>query len=161
MYNHRSTLGQVSRSDNRHTDGRFADLADLVLTIARVINTEAHRDPEVVDLTAVEINVMRYVDRHPGTSPSAVAVATGLQRSNLSRVLRDLEAKRMVARTADESDGRQFRLSPTPLAAANLQRLRANWARLLNAIDVDLRNLDPTLTMLTEIESALLRASPA
>src|ERR1700712_2331894 len=160
MYNYWRRLGQVSRSDDRHTDARFADLADLVLTIARVVNIDSHQDPDVVDLTAIEINVMRYVDRHPGTSPSAVAVATGLQRSNLSRVLRDLEAKGMVARTTDESDGRQFCLKPTPLAAANLRRLRAKWSRLLNTIDVDLHNLDATLIMLAEIEAALLAATP-
>ena len=151
----------MSRSDDRHTDARFADLADLVLTIARVVNIDSHQDPDVVDLTAIEINVMRYVDRHPGTSPSAVAVATGLQRSNLSRVLRDLEAKGMVVRTADESDGRQARLNPTPRSAANLRRLRAIWSRLLNSLDVDLHNLDATLAMLTEIEGALLPPTPA
>jgi DNA-binding MarR family transcriptional regulator len=161
MYNYGRRLGQVSRSDDRHTDARFADLADLVLTIARVVNIDSHQDPDVVDLTAIEINVMRYVDRHPGTSPSAVAVATGLQRSNLSRVLRDLEAKGMVARTADASDGRQSRLNPTPRSAANLRRLRANWSRLLNSLDVDLHNLDATLAMLTEIEGALLPSTPA
>lgn len=145
----------MSRIDDRHTDARLADLADLVLAIARVINTDAHLDQQTVDLTATEINVMRYIDRHRGASPTAVAAATGLQRSNLSRVLRDLEARGMIARTADASDGRQARLEPTPRAGANLQRLRANWSRLLSVVDVDRRDLDATLTMLTGIEAGL------
>src|SRR3954465_1590964 len=119
----------MSEGDDRHTDDRMADLADLILALARMISTETHLDQQVVDLTATEINVMRYVDRHPGTSPTAVAAATGLQRSNLSRALRDLEAKGMVQRTADTADARQARLEPTTLATANLQRLRAKWSR--------------------------------
>jgi DNA-binding MarR family transcriptional regulator len=157
MYNHRSTIDQVSRSDDRHTDA-LADLADLVLAIARVLNTEAHLEQQIVHLTATEINVMRYIDRHHGTSPTAVAAATGLQRSNLSRVLRDLEARGMVQRTADASDGRQARLEPTARAGANLRRLRANWSRLLSVADVDRRDLDATLATLTEIEAGLVSA---
>jgi DNA-binding MarR family transcriptional regulator len=145
----------VSRSDKRHSDERLADLADLVLAVARAISIDAHLDPAIVDLTATEINVMRYVDRHPGTSPTAVAAATGLQRSNLSRALRDLEAKGMVQRTADAADARQARLEPTARAAANLQRLRANWSRLLNSVGPDHRNLDAALAMLTELDEGL------
>jgi DNA-binding MarR family transcriptional regulator len=159
MYNDRRILGQVSRSDDHHTDARLADLADLVLAIARAINTDAHQDPKTIDLTATEINVMRYIDRHHGTSPTAVAAATGLQRSNLSRVLRDLEARGMIARTADACDGRQTRLESTARAGANLRRLRANWSRLLSIADVDGRNLDATLTTLTEIEAGLASAA--
>lgn len=145
----------MTRSDDRHTDPRLADLADLVLAVARVIATDVHLDEETVVLTPIEITVMRYIDRHHGTSPTAVAVATGLQRSNVSRVLRDLEAKGLVARTADESDGRQARLDPTARAVSNLQRLRANWSRLLTSVDLDRRNLDATLTMLAELEAGL------
>jgi DNA-binding MarR family transcriptional regulator len=151
----------VSRSDDRHIDAKLADLADLVLAVARVITTEAHLDPETVDLTATEINVMRYIDRHQGTSPTAVASATGLQRSNVSRVLRDLEARGMVERTADGSDRRQAKLLSTARAGANLQRLRANWSQLLGAVDVDRRNLDATLAMLTELEAGLAPAARA
>ena len=95
---------------------------------------------------------MRYVDRHPGTSPTAVAAATGLQRSNLSRVLRELETKGMVAKAADDSDGRQATLQPTARAAANLRRLRGNWSRLLASAGVDRHNLDAALAVLTELD---------
>ncbi len=149
----------MSRSDDRHTDARLADLADLVLAIARAITTDVGLDPEHVDLTATEINVMRYVDRHPGVSPTSVAAATGLQRSNLSRALRDLEAKGMVERTPDASDGRQMRLEPTARAAANLERLRTNWSRILESVDVDRSNLDAALALLAELDAGLAAAS--
>jgi DNA-binding MarR family transcriptional regulator len=152
----------VQGSDTGHTrtDDGLADLADVILALARTISTDVHLDAEIVDLTASEINVMRYVDRHPGASPAAVAAATGMQRSNLSRAVRDLEAKNMVRRTADESDGRQVRLYPTARAAENLKRLRAKWSRLLTSAGADRRNLATALAVLTEIEAGL-SPSPA
>lgn len=151
----------MSGGDERHTDERLADLADLVLAVARAISIDAHLDSTIVDLTATEINVMRYVDRHPGTSPTAVAAATGLRRSNLSRALRDLEAKGMVRRTADAADARQARLEPTALATANLQRLRAKWSRLLTSVEADHRHLDAALALLTQLDAGLASTMPA
>jgi DNA-binding MarR family transcriptional regulator len=145
----------MSRSDDRHVDAQYADLADLILALARVISAEAHSDPQIVDLTHTEINVMRFVDRHPGTSPSTVAASTGLQRSNLSRALRDLMAKGMIEKTAAASDGRQAQLHPTRRAEDNLKRLRATWSRLLSAADADTGNLAASLTMLTQLEAGL------
>lgn len=149
----------MSRSDTRHTDPLLADLADLVMAVARTISSDAHLDPTLIDLTATEINVMRFIDRHPGTSPTAVAAGTGLQRSNLSRSLRDLEGKGMVTRTADEADGRQTRLVPTARAAANLQRLRANWSRLLSTVEIDGQELSSALSLLADLDAGLTRTT--
>ncbi len=109
----------------------FADLADLILTIARDIRAHGYGDPAIVQLSSTEVNVMRYVDRHPGVAPSVVAEGTGLQRSNLSKALRALEAKGLVQRGIDESDNRQAVLWPTARAAENLVRLRRSWTTLL------------------------------
>ena len=85
---------------SRHTE-QLADLADVVMAVSRAIKVCTAADPLVIDLSATEVTVLRYIDHHPGVSPSAVAAATGLQRSNLSRALRDLEAKQLVRRSAD------------------------------------------------------------
>jgi DNA-binding MarR family transcriptional regulator len=145
----------MREGDDRHTDERMADLADLILALARTISTETHLDEQVVDLTATEINVMRFVDRHPGSSPTAVAAATGMQRSNLSRAVRALEAKGLVERSTGGDDARHAQLNPTPRAEANLRRLKANWSHLLGNAGADRRNLDPTLRMLRELEAGL------
>lgn len=147
----------MSEGDDRHTDDRMADLADLILALARTISTEAHMDAQVVELTATEVNVMRFVDRHPGASPTAVAAATGLQRSNLSRALRALESKGLVERSVGGDDARHARLHPTRRAEANLRRLRENWSRLLGDAGADRRNLDAALTLLAELEAGLTR----
>ena len=147
----------MRRSDDGHIDDRYADLADLILAIARTVSADAQADPRIVDLTPTEVNVMRFVDRNPGTSPSAVAAATGLQRSNLSRAVRDLEAKGMIARSADATDGRQSRLTPTERAATNLARLRSGWSQRLAAAGADTRHLDATLALLAELDDGLQR----
>ena len=101
---------------SRHTE-QLADLADVVMAVSRAIKLRTATDPSVLDLSTTEVTVLRYIDHHPGVSPSAVATGTGLQRSNLSRALRDLEAKHLVRRAADPSDNRQSLLQSTELAA--------------------------------------------
>ncbi|PRC42532.1 MarR family transcriptional regulator [Mycobacterium sp. ITM-2017-0098] len=110
---------------------QLADLADLIQAVARAVKAQAAADPPVHELSATEITVLRYLDSHPGVGPSAVAAATGLQRSNMSRALRDLEVKGLVRRSADPDDSRHAVLRSTELAAENLSRLRAIWAKLL------------------------------
>ena len=61
-----------------HGDPRWADLADLILVIAREIQFHGYQDPEAVPLTQSEGMVMRYLQDHPGAAPSQIAAATGL-----------------------------------------------------------------------------------
>ncbi|MDG4663825.1 MarR family winged helix-turn-helix transcriptional regulator [Mycobacterium sp. 236(2023)] len=111
---------------------QLADLADLVSAVARALKAHVSTDATVFDLSVTEVTVLRYIDHHPDVSPSAVAAATGLQRSNLSRALRDLEAKGLVRRATDPTDSRQMVLHSTDLAFENLARVRAIWARLFD-----------------------------
>lgn len=139
---------------------QLADLADLVMAVARAVKGQAAADPAVVDLSATEVTVLRYIDHHPDIGPSTVAAATGLQRSNLSRALRDLEAKGLVRRSADPSDSRHAVLRSTGLAAENLTRLRGIWARLLgDAIEASGEEHDvaQALALLRALERGLYR----
>ena len=61
---------------SRHTE-QLADLADVVMAVSRAIKVRTAADPLVIDLSATEVTVLRYIDHHPGVSPSAVAAATG------------------------------------------------------------------------------------
>lgn len=136
---------------------QFADLADLVMAVARAVRSRA-ADPDVVELSATEVTVLRYLDHHPDVGPSAVADATGLQRSNMSRALRDLEAKGLVRRSPDPVDNRQAVLRSTRLAEENLARLRAIWARLVgDALDASGQEYDiaAALSLLRALESGL------
>lgn len=139
---------------------QLADLADVVMAVARAVRAQAAADPEVLDLSATEITVLRYLDHHPDVGPSTVADATGLQRSNMSRALRDLEAKGLVRRSADPVDSRHAVLRSTGLAAENLSRLRGIWARLVgDALDAsgEEHDLASTLALLRALERGLDR----
>ena len=110
---------------------QLADLADLVMTVARAVKAHVADDPSVFELSVTEVTVLRSLDHHPDVSPSTVAAATGLQRSNLSRALRELESKGLVRRSVDPADSRGVVVRSTELAAENLTTLRGIWARLL------------------------------
>jgi DNA-binding MarR family transcriptional regulator len=141
----------------------YVELADRVLAVARAVKARDYGDPQVVQLNATEINVMRFIDQHPGCGPSAVATAVGLQRSNLSKALRGLEAKDMVERAVDARDHRHAALRPTPRAAGNLARLHRSWIALLGEAgpavsDVD---LDTAVRVLRTLDHELAaRSSP-
>lgn len=105
----------------------FADLTEVILRVARELTHREHRDKGSISLTPANGNIMRYIDRNPGTTPSEVADATGVFRSNLSASLRELEKIGFVERRADPADGRGVRLYSTDSAARNLAEIRKVW----------------------------------
>jgi DNA-binding MarR family transcriptional regulator len=115
------------------TEEQWAEFADHVLEIAREIQFRGYVSPEAVSLTPSEGTVMRYLFPHPGALPSEVAFATGLQRSNLSAVLRGLEEKGLIERVADPEDGRWVRIHPTAKAIRNYARVRREWGSAMAA----------------------------
>jgi DNA-binding MarR family transcriptional regulator len=146
--------------DSAVIDEALADLADLVLRVSREIDPNGSSALDVVPLTGTEVIVLRWVDLHPGTSPSATAEATALQRSNLSAALRSLVAKGMVDRRADPRDARLVQLFATEQAAVNIRVLRAHWAGKLRAALGDATTDDPTrvtdaVALLTRFDDGL------
>ncbi|AQT79517.1 hypothetical protein B1R94_09895 [Mycolicibacterium litorale] len=136
-------------------DGELADLAEAILGVGRELRLGM--DPDIVELTASEAHVMRHIDHHPGVTPSGVARATGLQRSNLSTALRGLERRGFVERRTDPNDARGVNLFPTARAADNLTRLRRQWARQLSSVlGADLANTAEVRGLLERIEAALM-----
>ncbi|MCU1406493.1 MAG: hypothetical protein JWQ43_2796 [Glaciihabitans sp.] len=142
----------------------WADMADLVLFVAREIQTHGYADSRAVALSVSEGHVMRFIDRNPGSGATEVANATGLQRSNLSAALRSLEAKGLVERRHGEDDLRTVLLFPTDFAALNLVLIRSEWARILRrAAGVDVADdapaderIVPTLGLLGDIQQGLI-----
>jgi DNA-binding MarR family transcriptional regulator len=147
------------------SDDLLAELADVVLRISREIDPNGARTLDIVPLTGTEALVMRWVDRNPGSTPSAVAEATALKRSNLSVALRSLVAKGMVERRPDAEDARTVHLHPTPLAAQSVERLHAHWAGMLRQAlgsedgHVGDADVATTFAALTRIDDALRDAT--
>ncbi|MGW7689053.1 MarR family winged helix-turn-helix transcriptional regulator [Streptomyces asiaticus] len=138
--------------DEKQTSQLF-ELADLILAVGRHI--QASKEAAAESGTPLQGAVMRFIDRHPGTTPSAAAEATQLISSNFSRALRGLEKNGMVRREVDEHDARRVRLYPTDRARENLQRLREAWSRLLEGTVTDTNEIATVISTLQRIEAQL------
>ncbi|MEP9381229.1 MarR family transcriptional regulator [Nocardioides cheoyonin] len=123
------------RSSPAVTDAALAELADAVLELARKLDVRRPEVRDVVPLTGTEVAVIRQIERTPRISPTQLATATGLQRSNVSTAIRSLEARGMVVREHPAGDGRAVELVATELATENIERLRAYWAQRLGQLD--------------------------
>ncbi|MDB6428267.1 MarR family winged helix-turn-helix transcriptional regulator [Curtobacterium sp. 20TX0008] len=140
------------------SDDALAEFADVVLRIGREVDPHGPHALDIVPLTGTEALVMRWVHRNPGASPSAVADATALQRSNCSVALRSLVAKGMVERRTDPGDARTVQLHPTALAHDSIARLHAHWAgRLRAALGGDESGLGAAADLLARIDDGLRR----
>lgn len=132
---------------------RLFDLADLIFAVARQIRPAHDRSTDMC--TPVESIVMRFIDRHPGTSARAAAEATQLPSSNLSRVLRSLDEKGLVRREVDAGDSRRVNVYPTARARENLEHLRDSWSQTLEGIVDDGETIDRVNMTLRHIEKEL------
>ena len=145
---------EVSLKSQR--EGLLANLAMLVNSISREINLQTEANDDMLHLTASEINVLSYIDVHPGTLPRDAALDVGLQRSNMSVVLRGLSAKGLIDTIPDKDDGRKIHLYSTNEASRNLEQRRALWSAILFKTDCEHECLRNSLQTLTRINVSLL-----
>jgi DNA-binding MarR family transcriptional regulator len=141
----------------RAAEEQWADFADHVLEIARELQFRGYASPEAVSLTPSEGTVMRYLFPRPSALPSQVASATGLQRSNLSAVLRGLEEKGLIERVADPDDGRWVRIHPTARAIRNYELVRREWASAVASAAEDDPAVETVLPLLAKVHGGLVR----
>lgn len=135
---------------------RWAELADLILSISREIQFRGYTSSEAISLSIPEGTVMRYLHRYPGATPSQIAEATGLQRTNVSSTLRSLEARGLIERHDCPGDRRGSKIYPTALGTSNYALVRQEWAALLStAAEQTNDSLMSTLELLARIEQGL------
>ena len=140
---------------------RWADLADLILIIAREIQFRGYRDERVFLLSQSEGMVMRHLVAQASATPSQIAAATGLQRTNVSTVLRDLEGKGLIERHVDPHDRRGVSVHRTRRGAENYGLVRKEWGEAISAAaGGDTSKLDDALALLRSIELGLTLTRP-
>ncbi|MFI9169204.1 MarR family winged helix-turn-helix transcriptional regulator [Streptomyces lincolnensis] len=140
---------------------RWAELADLILIISREIQFRGYTDERAIPLSPSEGMVMRYLQHEPPAPPSHIATATGLQRTNLSTVLRGLEQKGLIERRADPGDRRGVTVHVTDHGRANYALVRREWAATVSAAaGHDATRLDAALTLLGAMETGLATSRP-
>ena len=161
MSKRRQPRGTASKRKTRATEDQWAEFADHVLEIAREIQFRGYTSPDAVSLTPSEGTVMRYLFPNPGALSSQVAFATGLQRSNLSAVLRGLEEKGLIERVADPEDGRWVRIHPTPKAIRNYTLVRDEWGSAMAAAAEGDPGVEAALPLLAKVRAGLVHLRQA
>lgn len=135
---------------------QLAELADVILDLAHKLDIRNPQLRDVVPLTGTEIAVIREVHRNPHSTPTQIAEATGLQRSNVSTAVRTLEAGGLVTRAQMPDNARSIALAPTTLAAESVERINQYWSeKLATAPTEALAQAVATLRALGQISTAL------
>ncbi|MDQ1206699.1 MarR family winged helix-turn-helix transcriptional regulator [Microbacterium sp. SORGH_AS_0862] len=136
-------------------ENALADLADVVLSVARKIHAQTSEASDAIPLTPLEALAMQHIDRRPGLTSSEFAAELSLKSSNASAALRELERKGLIRRDPDPADRRTVRVTATARASENLLRVRHTWASLLSDIPADADRLATTTELLRSAERQL------
>lgn len=138
------------------TADALADFADAVLELANKLDVRHPDLRDVLPLTGTEIAVVRAVHRLPEATPSQIAEATRLQRSNVSTALRSLEARGLLVREPAPGNARFVTIRLTAQAADDVARIDEHWAtRLRQADPADLAALIAARGALQRVTAAI------
>lgn len=125
------------RSSSAPTAAQLVALADVVLDLAHRLDIRHADLRDVVPLTGTEVAVIREIHRRPRATPSQIAEATGLQRSNVSTAVRSLVAGGLVVREQVPGNARSVALVPTERAEQSIATIYAYWTTLLEQVPDD------------------------
>lgn len=99
-------------------------------------------------ISMAKLSVVGQLLRAGRITPTELAAREGVKIQTLTRLLSELEVDGWLRRVPDESDGRQFLLSITPLGKKRLAEAgRSSDASLAKAIQATLRAADIDLLM--------------
>ena len=108
-------------------------LTPNVCTAARVrkasrrISQMYDRELAPHDLTVTQFGLLVQLRARPGVAIGALAESMVMDATTLSRNLRPLERRGLVAAEADREDGRVRKLKLTPAGRSTLERAMAGW----------------------------------
>ena len=75
-------------------------------------------------LAPMHLRMLKHCLKHPGTSQQALVQASGRDKGQIARLVKELDAQGLLLREADPHDGRSQRLTLTPAGRAACQRFR-------------------------------------
>jgi DNA-binding MarR family transcriptional regulator len=141
-----------------NVDVRFDKLAAAAHTLSRTLRHTGELEVGLEHLPASEVDVLRFVGAHPGSSVSEVARALRLQTSNVSTTVRALVSRGLLLREPDPHDQRRSLLRPSPLADEHRRLLSRAWSQAIAGALAELGDADteaiiaamPALTRLAE-----------
>ncbi len=113
---------------------RHRDLLTDIVTLARLIRTEADRRARAHGMTRAQWTILTKLERHPGLLQKELAEVLEVEPITVARLIDRLEARGMVERRADPGDRRCWRLHLTEAARP-----------LMGEIDVQLTDMAKTI----------------
>lgn len=126
-------------STTRGTDLDRSDIAERLAFVAGALNRRLRPGAGTDQLTHVELSVLATVAGAGPIRPGDVARLEGIAAPGATRILTELEHRRLVRRDPDPADGRSTLISTTPAgstAIVEARRVRAETvATLLGGID--------------------------
>ena len=75
-------------------------------------------------LAPMHLRMLKHCLKHPGTNQQALVQASGRDKGQVARLIKELDAQGLLLREADPDDGRSQRLTLTPAGRAACQRFR-------------------------------------
>ncbi len=84
------------------------DFLRLLWAVEHALQMASQRMERELGVTGPQRFMLRIIGRHPSISPSELAAVMHLHKSTVSGLLRRLERKDLVLRTADPVDGRRY-----------------------------------------------------
>ncbi|WP_461468737.1 MarR family winged helix-turn-helix transcriptional regulator [Pararhodobacter sp.] len=128
--------------------------------MARILQIRLERDLSPLGVTRLGALVLTAIGEDGITAPSALAERVGVTRPALSRLLRGLETKGLIARTPGQAgDGRQKAVGLTPQGVAAMVEARAAFDALHAHFSAKLT--PEALAHLTAALDALAAGEPA
>lgn len=113
-------------------------------------------------LTPLELRALSYFARHPGATPSDLALHSGRDKGQLARLLGALKERGLLQSEADPDDRRAQRLSLTAVGAEQVQAMQAERRRLAAhvAAGLDAAERRELVRLLALVEARIRDAGP-
>ncbi|HEX3012075.1 MAG TPA: MarR family transcriptional regulator [Syntrophomonadaceae bacterium] len=115
---------------------------------------------DILDRHGIPVTTMimaRQIGNQPGITISSLSRQTGIAKSHISNIIRDLEQRDWVEKRTDASDQRILRLYLTPSASEHLKVIRAEIKQQINALVADIPEQEALdlIQGLTDIKTTL------
>lgn len=148
--------------EERPSSDRVAhELIEVIPMVMQALRAEVRRSREP-DLSVLQIRVLAFLNRHPGSPLSAVAEHVGLTLPSMSSQVSGLVGRNLIHRSISAEDRRFVTLTLTDrgyeVMEAALRETEASMTQILGSLDPGERaQLMQALTLLRQIFSSPLQ----
>jgi MarR family transcriptional regulator, lower aerobic nicotinate degradation pathway regulator len=150
-------------SESRHLPGRLLALP-MYLMLALTREGYRHAVRSKVEMRIPQYAVLAVLDEFGPSSQKAIADRIGFDKSDVTKIINDLEVRTLVRRMEDAEDSRRHRVTLTPKGRQKLhsgeQELTASMRDFLRGLDAqEYRLLQRLLLKAIEVHDDRFRSA--